>query len=463
MKNEKIAGAWDKMKPSAELKEQILVDIMQKYNQKNKKAIFKSFKPAKIIATAAAVLLVAGLINIQTVIAFLSGLFFVPGIGLTDDASITYYGIEEPFEIETEYGIMKIEYISKVTQGGKTDLNIYMTTKDSYPASWIDPLVISAHSGGEMIFEAEVLDRAITHDAKAFFLTYRDFPDIDAFDLDLYGSLAGVSLKEISGEVAFSKENNGVTLAVQKVKGSETMYFTGIYGASIKPENYRFSGAMSRFHSFAYDNGGNPFDLLDGGAERFFHNGFSVGFHKNADGIKGFKSDRLELYYGKQPDSFMSVTAPIGLPTHYPFDIFELPVPKDGETLEIDIEIAVGQYIYRITSISREGDRLYFEDNSTLKFKYGENGEINGAVTWEPAQGTPEYAQAVENREYSIGWAQFICGDLTEDMPWYGWDGRYERVAGSLITGFDENAENVKLALVEILIYQYGNFDVEFE
>ena len=421
------------------------------------------FKPSKIIAVAAVVLLAVGLINIQTVIAFFNGLFFIPGIGLTENENIKYYGLEGPFEIETKFGVMKIEYISKVTQGSKTSLNIYMTTKDYVLVNWLDPLTISAYNGGEMIFEKKVMDRMISHDTKAFFFVYKDFPEIDTFDLNLYGSSATVSLKEINDAVAFSKENNGVTLAVQKVKDSESMYFTGLYGADINPGNYRFSGTMSRLHSYAYDKNGNIFELLDQGAERFFDSGFSVGFNKNANEIKGYKCDRLELYYSKMLDVLINtaLNGPIDFPMCHPFDIFELPIPKNGETIQADIEIPIGQYLYKITSVSREGDKLYIEDNAIIKFKR----DGNGAVSWEPMRGTPEYERAVENQEYFIGWASLTYGDLTEDMhtQWIGWPDKYEGVNRGIIKNFDKNAESLKIALVEIQIIQYGDFNVEFE
>ena len=56
MKNDKIINVWDKMKPCEEIKQEILNDITQKQQKRSKLSILKSFKPAKIIATAAALI-----------------------------------------------------------------------------------------------------------------------------------------------------------------------------------------------------------------------------------------------------------------------------------------------------------------------------------------------------------------------------------------------------------------------
>ncbi|MCL2775822.1 MAG: hypothetical protein FWD71_21120 [Oscillospiraceae bacterium] len=64
MKNKKIIDAWNKMKPSVEIKKQIFNEIMQRYNIR--RPVYK--QPVKIIAAAAAVVIVVGgvgLINIQ--------------------------------------------------------------------------------------------------------------------------------------------------------------------------------------------------------------------------------------------------------------------------------------------------------------------------------------------------------------------------------------------------------------
>jgi len=145
----------------------------------------------------------------------------------------------------------------------------------------------------------------------------------------------------------------------------------------------------------------------------------------------------------------------------HPFDICELPIPNDGETIQADIEISIGQYLDKIPSVSREGDKLYIEDNAIIKFKR----DGSGAVSWEPMLGTPEYERTVENQEYFIGWASLTYGDLTEDMytQWIGWPDKYEGVNGGIIKNFDKNAESLKIALVEIQIIQYGDFNVEFE
>ena len=127
MKNNKIINAWNEVLPDSETKERMFGNIRKEYRQRKK---FSIFKPTKILATAAAIILIAGLMNIQTVIAFIGSLLFVPGAGVTQGVNVTNYGLDEPVDIETEYGLMTLKIANKTTKNGRSDLWFYIYSNE---------------------------------------------------------------------------------------------------------------------------------------------------------------------------------------------------------------------------------------------------------------------------------------------------------------------------------------------
>lgn len=468
MKNEKIIEAWDKMKPGGEIKQEILNDITQKHNQRSKLSAARLFRPAKIIAAAAAILLVVGLINIQTVIAFISGLIYVPGVGLTDNENVKYYGLEEPVSIATEYGVIKIEYISKITQGDTTELNILMTTKDCFYAAQNEVLSsiipISVYSG-ELIFDESYFSGLSTEsfyrtiplnpqgpmgeipgDYTAFFINYKNFPDINEFDIKLgEASVEHISLTKNPGEFALSKENNGVTYGLYKIKGSESLSFNGIYGIDFNESYSVVANAGKKYtdnYIYYYDGDGNT---IGGGAYGIsFGKGYSIlNIDGNTSEIKGLKADHVLIDY------HLTRNIINGEPVNRGGEmLIEIPVLKDGETMETDIQINIGKYVYKITELRREENIIYYKDNA-VNFE-----EIDGA----------KYDEAVKNQEYIIHGAYFIDANTSEIYSLEFEDsGVYAAATGGEIRGFDENAETISLVLRNILIYQFGDFSVEFD
>ena len=110
-----------------------------------------------------------------------------------------------------------------------------------------------------------------------------------------------------------------------------------------------------------------------------------------------------------------------------------LPIPKDGETLMTDIKIPVGGIIYEVHEVRREGDVIYFKDNSV---GYDETFDM-------------EYA--IANNGVYIGNIdlQHMQGGLNIDPN------------GNLISGFAPDDNYVNLGIRTISVIYFGNFFVD--
>ena len=440
-KNDKIINAWDKMKPSAEIKQEILSDIMQKQNQREKPAIFnpfksfksfRSFRPARLAATAAAVMLLVGLINIQTVLAFINGLFFVPGVGLTNDADVKYYGLESPIVLKMDSGTVTIQFISKVTINDKTELSMYVDSFNNFAYSLeANNAVLSISADGKEIIpnvtlstRYSIVSGSLTssYDGKSVSYHYfnEDFPDINEFDLSLFGLETRISLVEQPGNAAISQTNNGITFAAYKFNGVRAFIATDIYDENagddywLMPHNIPLMDIYGENGETILCNGGGSAGNFSYWLARF------VDQAKTPE-VKGIKTNAVAISYIFKNDVFI-----------------EFPIPQDGETIETDIKIQVGSQTLKITEVRREGDIIYYESNICRYARYDS-----------PPSGL-EYAAA--NREAYI--SAFSVANWETDKAY---------LSDNEISNFDLNAETIIFRLHSVDITQYGDFDIEFD
>jgi hypothetical protein len=437
MKNEKIIAAWDKMKPGGEIKEQIFDDITKKYRQHGKPT---PLKPVKILAAAAALVLIVGLVNIQTVIAFIGGLFFVPGFGVTDDHRISYYGLEKPVTAETKYGTLTLEFVSKIKRNGKTELTIYMNMRNISEAAWEQSLYdknFTISKNKETFISAPDLDKEffdnwawVYMEVSTYVYSFPDFPDVNDFDLTIWGEKINISLTNKPNDFAFSKENNGITLALCKINGSNKMLFVDFFSSgNIDNENYvtdwHWGNIRDADSTYYYDENGDKIDHKIGiGTSNPAIAGFGGGSYKITEypsgemEIKGLKSNAVTFTYMAKTDGHG--------------EIIEIPVPKDGETIKTDIQIDFGQYSYILSEVRREGNMIYYTDNCE--------------TTWNKA----EYENYAADKKAIVHFVDFKTKDT--EISYYG-----------KITKFEEDAKTIKLQINAVSIIQFGDFDIEFE
>lgn len=421
------------------------------------------YKPAKIISMAAALVLIFGLINIQTVIAFFSGLFFVPGVGLTDNDSIIYYGLEKPIDIETKYGTITLSFASKVTRNGKTNLSIYIDTYNILPVIERDKFHAEIAVKGNKIerfygnggFHRRWVDtpqfgksNIILSKDNSYF--YEDFPDVNEFDLIIYDVPTRIILTEQKGNLALSQENNGIVLGVYKFNGIDDMICLDVFDTTInRSKSERMTGGA--FHAVAYfdncylyDKDGN--EIEKSGGSGILNSTISIiytcGSEKKPEEIKNVKLSVVGITYDMQQSNNV-----------------DLPVPKDGETIQTNIKIPVNELIYEITEVRREGNIIYYKENcaselESVKVSDIEKGNmISSSQINLPESGTVEYEKAVENREailYSV--------ELS-----YNQESSIKKLANGAFWLLDENAETINIKFDSFSIVQYGNFDIEFE
>ena len=457
MKNKKIINAWEEVLPDSETKERMFSNIRQKYQKRGTRRIFKS---SKIMATVAAILLLVGLINIQTVIGMINGLFFAPGAGVTRNPVI-YEAIDGPIDIETEYGLMTLKFVNKITRDGETILSLYLYSTD-IRASRVHrgeeyPLYISIRADGEYIVsdeEIQVGDWGYGSSGEnhvSYSYMHENFPDINEFALIIDGVETHISLMHQPDNFALSKENNGITLALSKFNGVTDMLAMDVYDSSEYAADYHVFG-WQWFGKY-YDENGEEIRMSSGSG------GFNpdsplnyqmVRFHENEREIKSATASSIRVIYQRKTGDFLPV---------------EIPVPKDGETIQVNIEIPIGSYTFRITELRREGGTIYYENNAlAFVVERSRDPKNTGSISnrripdpWDEDKSA--YEQAVANAEAFISHIAL--------SPYDDWttpsDGTEPKIAGGEIWNFDENAEILKFYFCYAEIYQFGDFNITFD
>lgn len=455
MKNEKIIEAWDKMKPSEETKQQIFNETIRKHQRRSKVSLFKLLKPTRILATALSIVLIVGLFGIQTIIAFIGGLFFTPGVGITHEPTI-YEGLEAPVDIETEYGLMTLRFVTKITSNGTSSLGLQLCSVDILAHKVVDgdyPIYLTISADGETIIsDAETNWTASWGDLGSQtknFVSYMyicgDFPDVSEFDLTILGVTTHISLTEQPDNYALSKENNNITLVAYRFSGVTNMIAVDVFDSSEGADDYNVFGYTNLWEKYYGENG----EKIRGGSGFGTHNPESPlnyqinDLYENEISVKSIASDGVRVSYIRKE--------PLAV---------EIPVPKDGETIQTDIEIPIGSYTYRITEVRREGDIISYKNNScmVLSKNYPDDSHIGlyrfiGIPT---DHKSPEWEQAVANNESFIQYMSFVYdvnSDVSKSQP---------QMIGGEIWDFDQDAETLTFYFKEACVIQFGDFDIEF-
>ena len=431
MKNKNIINILNKLDPSEETQAEIFNNIMQHQNRRR-----RIFKPQGLIAMAAAIVLMAGVINIQTVVAFFSGLFFVPGVGLTG-SPVIHYGIGGPIDIETEYGTLTLKFANRITKGGSTHLFLYM--QPSGEALQGDTLYISINAGGEYIVSHEKVQSIRTgridgSDSVIYQYFHEDFPKLNAFILTVAGVETHIALTSQPGNSALSEEINGITVAAKKFAGVTDLIAIGVFDSSESAADYMIHGHARVTSAYCEDGeaifrsgGQGRFSVLDPFSYSIME------FYGNDRKIKSVPAVEINLLYVRKQ----------ALPV-------EIPVPKDGEVIRADIEIAIGSHIFRITEVRREGDVIYYEDNAVYF-------------------GLEDREQAIINRESIIRDAFFgLFSEWNETvMEQIEAANRGEvllpQMRGGQIWDFDESAETLAFYFTGADVTQFGDFTIAFD
>jgi len=433
-KNDKIIDAWDKMKPGEEIKEQIFDEIMQRQQEQKKSPAFANmFKPAKIIATAAAIIMVVGLINIQTVIAFVGGLFFVPGIGIiSSDAGISAVSLSEPIDIETDRGLMTLQFMTKITRGNNTSDLVFFVEEDGARGHGGATVTINT---GEEIIEIRNYGGSGGGGKTSYNYTYTDFPDVNKFDLTIRGATIPIVLKEQENSFVLSKENNGVTIALHKFPHVTSFVGIDIIDKKINPDDYdTYVLYLPYEQEQFYGEAGERIEMTGGSSSS--GNGFKTNLivlNENTSEIKGLKSNAVEINYTEKDRTVISI-----------------PIPEDGETIyPADCQVTIAGHIYKITEVKREGNKLYYKDNASYESLH--------ILDEDPVK----LQEAVENNEAHLLMAALMPLLITNISHGYDENNEWQIFTG--IDKLDADATTLDCAIWFLRVMQFGDFDVTFD
>jgi len=382
-------------------------------------------------------IVVATFILITTAVAaapFIRELFFVPGVGLTSDETITAVSISEPIEITTDRGILTLKFMSKITRDGTNDLVFYIYTNSVLNTNGLNAII---NINGEK-FEVRSLSGGGGGGWESFYqYVLSDFPDVTEFDFTIRGITTPISLTVQSNNfVALSKENNGITLALHKFPQVTDMVGVDILNKNINKDEYNIFISLSplSYGQFYDVNGDEVVSTGASGGGGGTNNRFDFIYMRNSVAeIKELKANAIEIHYDKN----MEVLGGI-----------EIPIPKDGETIKTESQVTIcGNIIYEITEVRREGDMIYYKDNSI--------GYIDFDID------SYEYQEAIKNCVSYISLVNLVWEDFatnpTNSNDKFGYGSDYKT-----ITGFDPDAETLKLGIMTVRVIQFGDFDIEF-
>jgi len=461
-------NTWDEILPDSETKERMFRNIQKKSRQSEKRIVFT---PSRLIAVAAALIILVGVftVNAVEIKEFFNRLFFVPGVGITENVNIKYEGLENPVVIQTVDGTFTLQIAGKTTRNGKSDLTLYIETFDKdYP------VYIGLSANGEKILEdKELRNGSATWGADvpkpSYWYIHNDFPDVNEFILTICGVDTHIVLEKQNNYYALSKENNGITLGFYKFKNIDTMLALAIYDKNLDPASYWtsvniFDNAFYDFDDefiwpYKYDSLGTKENL--------------IGFKDNIN-IKGVKVDCLYITYN-------TIKIYDGNPLNDDEYLIEIPVIADGERIKTDIKVKFGSYTYEIYEIWREGDTIYYTDNLMPREKVvDENGLEGVRVVWPFEKDSPGYKKAVENQDYFITHVSIFqvsnpvavvvepteedLGDIHTYLERNGiGPSSTAKMGNGQITNFNKNAKTLQFHFYIGSVYQFGDFNIEFE
>ena len=380
---------------------------------------------------------------------YVANLFFIPGIGITEDSNIIYYGLEEPVNIETEYGLLTVKFVNKITKDGKINLSLFINSKDIPAKNEADyPVFMDISKDGNIIVSQKRLtgggmwDNNDTMNSSDYIYLHEDFPDINEFDLTLCGVETHIVLTEQKNNFALSEENNGITLAVGKFEKTPDLLTYDVFDKNLNTDEYDiFSDIYFNAKYICYDGEEISWNYGFGGFDPSAPFNYQmISFYKNEKEIKSVNAKMLNMQYIRK--------IPLAV---------EIPVPKYGESIKTNIEIPIGSHTYRITEIKRVGDIIYYKNNACeiIDEKAGYDTQGTGSLSSVGIPYGEGYEQAAANNEAYIEFVSFSHeGD---------WDTNKSKMAGGEIWDFDPDAESLTFYFNSARIIQFGDFDVEFE
>ena len=417
----------------------------------------KIIKPTRILAIAAAIVLIVGLINIQTVIAFVRGIFFVPGVGFTDN-DIAVAMLTEPIDINTDMGMIILEFATKVKyDDDKCEILLYFSTTDEELLKEFSYQIVEERTGtvGTTAIDGEIHVFQSTgwggSSIRGFRVGYfpminYDFPDVNEFELQIMGATARVILTELNEEEKIpytSKEINGITLAAYKFRGTNRILSLDVINKNDLGEFY--TGTPGYIHFDSVTGAGGASIQSIGSSEHSFR-----GWSAN-DPYRKFSYYIIQLANEANTALAAINDLPAIMIEYFPetvdvnLDSFEsrrvttnpqltLPIPKDGEILKTDIKIPVGGIIYEVSEVRRERDIIYFKDNSVE----------NNFETF-------DMDHAIANNGIYIAQMQLqhMQGELSIDPN------------GNLITGFNPDDDYINLGIRYISVIYFGDFSID--
>jgi len=428
---------------SEETVNKLTEEMEEMLNSQHKPAKKKFTLPLKMITSFAALVVLIGVINIQTVIAFIGGLFFVPHIGMTDDDTISSFSIDEPIEVAEG---LTLQFMTKITQDNKSDLIFYINTASvPNPQDADDPDQRSAIAFQNMQnlivkinIDGETLDVPCTGGTGGggitnYSYTFADFPDANEFDFTILGVTTHITLSEQNNNFAISKENHGITLILHKFPRVTSFIGVDVIDSNIVQDDYYITVDLWHFDSKLHGENGEEIEITGGSSSSDGGLRFNLAKTENNDNnieVKSLKANAVQLRYsGVREKQF----------------VIEIPIPKDGETIKTDSQVTIAGHTYRITEVRRDGDTLYYKDDA----RWDESFNL---VYDNPAK----YQEAIEKNEAYVVGAMIMPPPNTSiggasDGEWHSWE------------GLDMSVESIECPVWFLDVVYFGDFDIAFE
>ena len=429
---------------SEETVNKLTEEMEEVLNSQHKPAKKKFTLPLKMITSFAALVVLIGVINIQTVIAFIGGLFFVPHIGMTDDETISSFSIDEPIEVATG---LTLQFMTKITQDNKSDLIFYINTASAPNPQDADApdqrSAIAFQNMQNLIvkinIDGETLDVPCTGGTGGggitnYSYTFADFPDANEFDFTILGVTTRITLTEQNNNFAMSKENNGITVILHKFPRVTSFIGIDVIDSNLSQyqDIYDVSADFFPFDSNKF-YGENGEEIKITGASGGRDGGLRYNLietENNDQEVKSLKANAVRLDYS---------------PNNINQAIIEIPIPKDGETIKTDSQVTIAGHTYKITEVRRDGDTLYYKDNTRWD-------EVYNLADENPAK----YREAIENSEVYITRVAIMPPPNTSiggasDGEWHSWE------------GLDMSVESIECPVWFLDVVYFGDFDIAFE
>ena len=369
------------------------------------------------------------LFNITIVLAFIKNLFYVPGIGITDNENLISAVLNEPTLIITNGGEYMLEFATKVKrEDGRCEILLYFSS-DSFIRETNIPLISTNINGNEYVFTFD--DYGYSNNYYSYFtVTNNDFPDVNSFNLKIHNTTTNIIMSELSDEEKkpnLSNEINGIRLVAYKYRKNNSLF--GLDVISDNEKDNGFLKTISFNNLTIYDDDGNIINTTGyyGKVNPPRNDDYGLGYNfisfKNNENkkISKISVSTIGVIYQYDTVNF----APIKI---------TIPIPEDGKTVYTDIRVSVGGLVYELTEVRREGNILYFEDNCR---RYD----------------VPETSEAVENQETYIEFVFMTTFNQTLKIN------ENEKT----ITNFNPDDTHIEMEISSFIVKYYGDFIINFD